>query len=254
MGRTICVGDQHNSHRALVQCLERSNFDKKEDTLISLGDILDSSWPDAYECVEELISIPKLIAITGNHDVFFTEWLTHGLNPDRWLQGGYTTLASYCKHLDKQYWGKYSGYITSMIPEDIPQSHRDFFLKTQKLYHIDHKNRFFVHGGFDRTQFVDYLAITNPSDFYWNRGLWNQARSCTGTQKLKTANEFSEIYIGHTTVESFSNVPVTIGGVTNMDTGAGFGGCLSFQDVETKEIWQSDLCTDLYPEISHKRR
>ena len=39
--RTLVIGDVHGNHRGLLQCLERSGFDKENDTLISLGDVAD---------------------------------------------------------------------------------------------------------------------------------------------------------------------------------------------------------------------
>jgi len=41
MGRTLVIGDIHGAYKALVQCLERSGFDKEKDTLITIGDVCD---------------------------------------------------------------------------------------------------------------------------------------------------------------------------------------------------------------------
>lgn len=245
--RIFCMGDIHGAHKALKQCLERSNFDYENDTLIQLGDVCDG-WSEVYECVEELLKIKNLIAIKGNHDDWFLDFIKYGQHGVNWQQGGLGTLKSYCKNLDKEWNPTFAGYITNLIVEDIPETHREFF-KNQKLYHIDYKNRFFVHGGFDRTQFVDYLAVTAPHDFYWDRELWEKAQSCIGNQKLKTANEFSEIFIGHTATEfTYKDCkPVSRGGVTNLDQGAGWSGKLTMMNIDTKEYLQSDNVKDLYP-------
>jgi Calcineurin-like phosphoesterase. len=68
-GKTFVVGDIHGAHKALVQVLERSGFDKENDLLITLGDIADG-WSEVYEVVEELLTIKHRIDIIGNHD----EW------------------------------------------------------------------------------------------------------------------------------------------------------------------------------------
>ena len=47
MGRRIVCGDIHGAHLALLQCLERSNFDFENDTLILIGDVVDG-WPYVY--------------------------------------------------------------------------------------------------------------------------------------------------------------------------------------------------------------
>jgi serine/threonine protein phosphatase 1 len=54
--KTFVIGDIHGNYRALLQCLERSGFNKEIDTLIQLGDVADG-WSETAECVEELLRI-----------------------------------------------------------------------------------------------------------------------------------------------------------------------------------------------------
>lgn len=254
MGRIFVMGDIHGAYKALLQCLERSGFNKEEDTLIQLGDVADG-WGEVYECVDELLSIKKLISIKGNHDDWFLDWLTLGNHPTHWLQGGEGTLKSYCKNTGAVFHGTdHGGYKTSLNKAIIPTSHIKFFTE-QKLYHIDHENRFFVHGGFNRTLFVDYVAVIAPYDFYWNRDLWRQACSCAPTQNLKTANEFKEVFIGHTATVNLDKElkPVYKGGVWNLDQGAGWYGKLTIMNVDTHEYFQSDNVRDLYPDEIGRR-
>lgn len=241
--RTFVMGDIHGSYRALLQCLERSGFDKEKDTLIQLGDVADG-WQEVYECVEELLTIKNLISIKGNHDEWVSEWIKTNSHACSWLQGGEATLKSYCKHLDKEYVGRMGGYTTSLLDTDLPMNHRDFFLK-QHLYYRDEENRLFIHGGFNRYQ---KLNSTPHHDYYWNRSLWHQALSCGDGVKLKTEDNFLEIFIGHTTTMMWStDKPMNSGGVWNLDTGAGYKGKLTIMNVETKEYFQSDNVQDLYP-------
>lgn len=265
---TYVIGDIHGGYKALVQCLERSDFDKEEDTLICLGDVCDG-WSEVYECVEELLTINNLICLKGNHDDSFNDWIKYGLHPWNWLQGGDGTLTSYCKNLNKEMFIGTNSFKTDLNPGDLPESHIKFF-QNQILYYIDHKNRMFVHGGFDRNDYVSNLKITNPTDFYWDRKLWNQALSCKN-DKLKTADDFTEIFIGHTTTMNWladgrfkhlrdeSNpegkritYPIESGGIWNLDTGGGFAGKLTIMNVDTKEYFQSDYLPTLY--INEKGR
>lgn len=247
--KTFVMGDIHGAYKALKQCLERSNFDYEKDTLIQLGDICDG-WNEVYDCVEELSTIKNLILITGNHDTWFIEWLRTGNHSVRWLQGGDGTLISYCTKLGKEYFPKMSGYITNLLPIDLPLSHKKFF-DEQKLYYVDFKNRMFVHGGFNRLDYVDYLEHINPMDFYWNREMWNEALSCSKGVKLKTANEFNEVFIGHTSTTFWkTDKPMNSGGVWNLDTGASWSGKLTIMDVNTKEYWQSDNVRELYNNLN----
>jgi serine/threonine protein phosphatase 1 len=59
---------------------------------------------------------------------------------------------------------------------------------------------------------------------------------------------YKEIYIGHTpTINYFKMHPMNAVNVWNIDTGAAFTGKLSIIDIDTKEIYQSDILKDLYP-------
>ncbi len=250
MTKTFAIGDLHGCHKALVQCLERSEFNKESDTLITLGDIVDG-WSQVYECVDELLTIKNRIDIKGNHCDWFNDFLTKGTHPCHWLQGGIGTLKSYCNNTGAIYHGTdHGGYRTSLNNAIIPSSHIEFF-KNQKLYYLDHNNRFYVHGGFDRRQYIDYLTATQAYDFYWDRDLWNQALSCAEGVKLKTNDNFKEIFIGHTQtchLDKNECKPINSGGVYNLDQGCGWSGKLTIMNVDTKEYFQSDYVKELYPD------
>jgi serine/threonine protein phosphatase 1 len=149
ISKIYALGDIHNNYRALKQVLKKAKFDYENDTLISLGDIVDGGVEGTYECVEELLKIKNLIPIKGNHDEWFLRWLNSGTHPDNWIQGGYTTARSYLKIIGKEDL-KYFGYLTALLPSDIPLTHWKFFA-SQRLYYVDDKDRCFVHGGFETT-------------------------------------------------------------------------------------------------------
>jgi serine/threonine protein phosphatase 1 len=262
--RVFCLGDIHGGYKALLQCLERSNFNKEEDTLIQLGDICDG-WSEVYECVEELLTIKNLIAIKGNHDDWFNEFLTKQFHPCHWMQGGEGTLKSYCNALDKTWYGTDTrGYITSLLDTDIPESHRNFF-KNQLKYYKDKNDNLFVHGGFNRHELLkdqtyDYI-------FWWDRDLWMQALSVKNLEeqnsellelnqfkpKFKIKEPVKEIFIGHTTTMNWkTDKPMNAANIWNLDTGCGFKGKLTIMNVDTKEYYQSDDLQELY--INEKGR
>ncbi|MBT2561284.1 metallophosphoesterase [Pedobacter sp. ISL-68] len=252
MKRIMVMGDIHGAFNALAQCLERSGFDYENDILIQLGDITDG-YPHVYECVEELLKIKNLIAIIGNHDAWFMEFINSDFHPYYWGYGGKGTLISYLKNCCKEgiYFATGSGFKTSLVSKDIPQTHKDFF-NNQMLYHIDKKRRCFVHAGFNR-----YLSFgeQREADYYWDRSLWNQALEHKATSNKKEhfeiATNFREIYIGHSpTTRWGQNKPMKAYNIINMDTGAGHSGRLTILDVDSKEFWQSDSVEELYIEIS----
>ena len=249
MMRTFVCGDIHGAYKALKQCLERSGFNKEEDTLIQLGDVVDG-WSEVYECVEELLSIPNLIAIKGNHDEWFNEFLTVGIHSQAWLQGGEGTLKSYCNHCDSKYTPRMGGFTSNLNNAFIPKSHIDFF-KKQVYYYIDDKNRCFVHGGFNRHYSLKEQNFNHV--FWWDRDLWLQALSFEAMSNnsfaFKMADKFKEVFIGHTaTINWNTDKPMRAANVWNLDTGGGFKGKLTIMDVDTKEYWQSDFANQLYPD------
>lgn len=248
---TYVMGDFHGAYKAVLQCFERSGFDAENDMLIQLGDITDGA-PEVYECVDELLKIRHLIAIKGNHDDWFDEFIKTDFHPYFWQYGGIGTLISYLGHAGKngQYRASSMGYKSSLEARDIPKAHQDFFDK-QRLYYIDDDNRLFVHAGFKRN--IPF-SRQDPSDFYWDRTLWQHALGYYSPvpnipeQDDPVNNEpFKEIFIGHTpTTNLDADIPLRALNIFNLDTGAGHSGKLTIMNVETKEFWQSDSIAQLY--------
>jgi serine/threonine protein phosphatase 1 len=245
------MGDIHGAYKAMVQCLERSGFDTASDLLIQLGDVTDG-YPEVYKCVEALLKIPNLIPLKGNHDDWFDEFCKTDFHPYFWTYGGKGTLVSYLDHAGKKngFRASANGYKTSLGSADVPQTHKDFF-NTQRLYHVDKRNRCFVHAGFNRHL---PLSRQRKEDFYWDRSLWTEAlnihthqRHAVSNKEFLTGTHFSEIYIGHTPTTKFgTDQPMRALNILNLDTGAGHAGRLSIMDIDTKKFWQSDPVTELY--------
>ena len=220
--RTFCTADIHGGYKALIQCLERSQFNYDDDTLIVLGDVVDG-WPETPQCIEELLKIKNLIYIMGNHDAWADRWLRLGIRELNWtMQGGQATIDAYIRN------------------PDLLIQHREFF--TIKPYkYIDDKNRLFIHGGIIKGLDIDKHTV---GDLMWDRSLVQRALQ----KGFRRDKRFTEIYIGHTSIWRHSHEPMIKGNVVMMDTGGGWDGKLSIMDIDTKEFWQSDKVSDLYPE------
>lgn len=254
--RTFVMGDIHGGYLALLQCLRRSDFQYDRDTLIQLGDITDG-YMDVFACVEELLKIRHLIAIKGNHDDWFLEFLQTDMHPRIWTQGGEGTLRSYLLAAGKEDLIPVAGYIhpLSLSPYDVPATHRHFF-EHQRLYYIDDNNNCFVHAGFDRQE---SFYLQEASTYYWDRQLWLEALSWQATNKnkkkagaFKMVTPFREIFIGHTrTLIWDTDKPMKAANIYDMDTGGGGGGRLTMMNIHTKEIFQSDPVSALY-QISYR--
>jgi len=225
--RKFVIGDIHGTHKALMQCLERSSFNRSKDLLISLGDVCDRG-PEVRQVIDEFLAIKNLIFILGNHDAWTLDWFEKGAQPQMWLaQGGLETMSSYGGSPDK---------------EGAPPAEHIQFLKDAHYWHVD-DNRLFVHGGF-KPEIP--LSKTNPEVFIWDRELLQIALE----YPQKKLTPFKEVFVGHTPTmslpPSYGMEPVHGNDVWGIDTGAGCGGCLTIMDVETKEYWQSDLISKIY--------
>lgn len=225
--KKYAIGDIHGCYDKLISCLRAVNFDYENDLLIQLGDIVDRG-PDTYKCVEELLKIKNLIAIQGNHDEC---WLNSILskqieNGQLWKFGALQT---------------YQSYLDVGIK---PEVHLDFF-KKQVKYYIDEKNRYFVHGGFNR-----HYPINEQLDetvYTWDRDLFLQAMSYENMNEearkypFKINGKPSEVFIGHSPTNQWDiTTPINVCNIWNLDTGAGKweNGLLTIMNIETKEYKQ----------------
>jgi len=234
--RTFAIGDIHGGLKAVIQLLEKLNV-TKDDTLIFLGDYVDG-WSQSAQVIEYLIEFSKshrCIFVKGNHDIWCEDWLrTNNADPVWLLHGGKGTVESY----------------NSML-ETKKKAHLTFFLQ-MKPYYIDSKNRLFIHAGFTSMHGVERENFKD--NFYYDRTLWEMAVTMDKTitedsnkypDRLK---HYKEIYIGHTpTIRYNSPTPINCVNVWNVDTGAAFTGKLSAIDVDTKQVYQTDVLQTLYP-------
>jgi len=230
-GRTLVLGDVHGGHRALIQVLERCNFDPAGDRVVFLGDVADG-WPETPACIDELLRIPNLVHLLGNHDAWLLQWLREPYPPPYWLeQGGQATIDAYCGTRCK-----------------VPFAHLRY-LETARHWFQD-GDRMFVHAGWD-WYFNPHPAKADPDELIWDRDMWKTAV----LRKTGQLTMFREVFIGHsTTTRAGSTVPLQRCEIWNVDTGGGFEGRLSILDADTKEYWQSDVVAELYPEHAGRRR
>ena len=237
--RKLVLGDVHGGLKAFEQVLERSGFNNETDQLISLGDIVDG-WGESFECVDRLLKIKNMIAIKGNHDDWWKDFMQGSPHPANFGHGGRATFNSYKKHeQDGVRW---------------PTSHYVFF-QNQIPYYKDEDDNLFIHGGFNRHLL---LSEQRPDIYWWDRDLFLAALSFESSNskrnqeqgdvlRFKYKETFNNIFIGHTpTINWNTDKPMKAANVWNIDTGAAFTGKLTLMDVDTKEYWQSDPVRDLY--------
>jgi serine/threonine protein phosphatase 1 len=237
--KKFVIGDIHGGLKALLQVLKKINCDEN-DTLIFLGDYVDG-WSESPAVLDFLIELQKkqpCVFIRGNHDELLLDWLL-GNN----------------ENIDEKLWFQHGGEATVLSYQNINAETKEKhiqFLQSLQDYHLDDKNRLFIHAGFTNMKGVEH-EFFKPL-FYWDRTLWETALAID-SQLSKDAityplrlKIYNEIFIGHTPVTKIDEtIPVNKACVWNVDTGAAFKGKLTIMDVDSKEFWQSDSLPDLYP-------
>jgi len=221
--RTFVIGDIHGAYKALLQCFDRSRFDRKKDRLIVIGDVCDG-YPEVRQCIDELLKVKHCDLVIGNHDMWALDWALRGDKPEIWTsQGGDNTIRSYGGG-------------------PMPKSHVDF-LKNGQLW-IEIEDQVFVHGGFNPDI---SLSSHSAEALVWDRKLLDMAWKRHTAGRACQFGRYKDIFVGHTTTEFYNSLkPIHACNVWAIDTGAGWSGKLTIMDIDTKEYWQSDLCPDLY--------
>ena len=200
------MGDLHGAYKAMMQCLERSDFDYRADRLIFLGDVADG-WPEVPQCIEEFLKIENRIILKGNHDIWFENFLRSEDAPEHWLiQGGLITRQSYEEKKDS-------------IPRHLK------FIETALPYYLDAHNRLFVHAGFNPDLPVE-RTDSPDEDYYWTRSVFKRSFDKPVMPEL-----YPEIFIGHPPTRGISDKPVHNHNVWLMDQGAAWEGRLSMMEM-----------------------
>lgn len=234
--KTVAIGDIHGGLKGLKQLLNTLNL-SENDHLIFLGDYVDG-WSESAQVIDYLLELSKTqncIFIKGNHDAWCEDWLRTQKADAVWLNhGGEGTVKSY------------SGFSN-----EEKETHLNFF-EQMKLYHLDAKNRLFIHAGFTSMHGVEKEA--SEKTFYFDRTLWEMA--LTMDKRIEKNSElypkrlmhYNEIYIGHTPTINFNSYePMNAVNVWDVDTGAAFYGKLSAIDIDSKQVYQTEKLMELYP-------
>lgn len=196
--------------------MQRSGFNAREDRLICLGDVCDRG-KDVKQVFDTLLGLKHLVYILGNHDYWAREWALSGKVSRDWLfQGGETTMASY--------------------PDGLPKAHLN--LLQQACNYFEEEGRLFVHGGIQPDVPLEEQSLET---FLWDRSLIYHALEKEKKGDHHPCTSFREVFVGHTPTINFnSSYPIHACEIWLLDTGAGWGGPVTFMELESKEIFQSD--------------
>lgn len=222
--RTIIIGDIHGCYQELVKLLEKVNYDKKADRLISLGDLMDRG-KQSYEVFDLFRSLKKevgdrCIIIRGNHeDMMMRAALDPGESPLWRSNGGSKTIKSFYRYNTRffrhTYWFKkytvltwedenfqccHAGLENSEITENLPEV---LMWDRERISQNDYGGRLTI------------IGHTPIEDVTWYAG----------------DGETEEILPEHT----WLTLPKT--GLICLDTGCVFGYKLTAMVIEEKKYW-----------------
>ncbi|EZH65451.1 hypothetical protein DH09_17650 [Bacillaceae bacterium JMAK1] len=214
--KAFVIGDLHGCYDELQQLLEHWNRD--EEILVFLGDYIDRG-PKSLQVVQYVMELQKqsddVIALKGNHEDMFLDWMSSE-QVERFLRnGGVQTLDSMIEQSETFEEGSYAAFRT-IIEEEFNEELQ--FLK-QLPHFYEWGEYLFVHAGID----VDKeLVDQTKEDYLWIREPFHDGHN----RSDKT------IVFGHTPVQRlhedqrdeawFSECKTKIG----IDGGAVFGGPL----------------------------
>lgn len=253
MGRRLIIGDLHGSYKALLQCLERSGFCPEEDSLYSVGDIADG-YPDVYECLSFLKSLPLFHPVIGNHDVWLQNWLSSGSAPRIWTaQGGSRSIASFERNSiskderrDIASWMRIWPYAISLDDAAIMHGGPGFSLSDDDIEELAAMERPLMEPASDEY----HMPSRKADSVLWDRDYFRCSRydEETGSRhRIGPWSESRQLFTGHTEYGSTRPFISRMHRFVNLDTMAGSYGCLTIMDMDTFEYWQSDLSSRLYP-------
>lgn len=215
--RTYCISDIHGMYDEFCDLLELISFSPGEDRLFLLGDYIDRG-PKSKQVVQkvrELVERQQAVAIRGNHDEMFLEFLDEE-DPkkiDRFLRnGGKATIKSclgkdwFAQEADEDFLEKTRRALTERFPEDIA------FIRQLPYFH-ETDTQIFVHAGINPA--CDDWKETPSSEMIWIRDAFYHQP----TRQSRT------VIFGHTTCDTLHEKPeVWFGeGKIGIDGGCTFG-------------------------------
>lgn len=243
------IGDIHGQSAALDRALALITADGGGDAqIVCVGDYTDRG-PDSRGVLDTLIAGQRdgrrSTYLMGNHDRFFTRFVTEGRQHDprvasgiSWLNprlGGNTTLASYgitgepvltraadgleyCQHYQRGDNLIPIADIQAEAQAAVPQAHLDFLQGLPLTYQTD--DLLFVHAGLAPGVPLDAQDV---EDLLWIRGDW----------LIDPRDHGALVVHGHTALDN----PQHHGNRLNIDGGAGYGRPLHPVLIAGRDAW-----------------
>ena len=209
MRRTFVIGDIHGCYKTLLAMLTKISPDPADDVLVFLGDYIDRG-PDSQKVIAELLQLrnkfANFIALKGNHEQMFLDFLV-GRDQDLYLMmGGGQTLKSY--GLKKEW--------SPECKDRIPPDHLTFI--NELFTYWENGEYIYTHAGL---QPGIHVSQQSPDWLLWARKRFVDSDYNFGKR----------VIFGHTPFAT----PRIESNKIGIDTGAVFGGrltCLILPQIE----------------------
>lgn len=222
--RTIVIGDIHGCYQELLKLLEKVKFNKNEDRLISLGDLMDRG-KYSYEVFDFFRQLKnekedRCVIIRGNHEQMMIDAAVAPEERSLWKSnGGRKTIRSFFRHKSIVY--QYAGW----------------FRNNTVLYYEDERFQC-VHAGLDQEK----PAENFPETLLWDRRRIEQNDYCgkltiVGHTPIADAAYFAGDERTIKILPECKKMILPDTGLICIDTGCVFGYRLSAAVIEDGEFW-----------------
>ena len=208
--RVFAVGDIHGEITKLNEKLVEIGFDKNEDLLFSVGDLIDRG-EDSLACLELLKGEPWFFAVQGNHeDLMINSVLRKDGNYiSCWLQNG----GQWYFDLNQE---------DRMHANDLVKLAAELPLIIE-INQNGHKT-VICHADYPLDEYTGELELDYAHDVIWSRDRINTIKQHSVSKPIKGADLF---VFGHTPLRR----PLLLDNCAWIDTGAVFGKELSIIEI-----------------------
>lgn len=186
--RILAISDIHGCYNEFKELLSLVEYDSKVDQLVLIGDYMDRgrNSKDVIYFVKELVTECNAIALKGNHDKMFCDWLDDPIGQrERYFRNGaLETIRSFLGEIHIE-GAEDESYL--MWAKEILESHEEIVTFMKQLpYFYETDDYIFVHAGINPVH--EDWKMTSEHELVWIR-----------VPFLKADHSFNQTFIhGHT--------------------------------------------------------
>jgi serine/threonine protein phosphatase 1 len=210
--RILIVGDVHGCLDELLFCLEKLNWNKETDLLVSVGDLIDRG-PKSAETLD--FAHEHIECVLGNHDSFMVDAITGYGDVNTWaVNGGMWAL----KDEAKQHYVSANNHGSWLLSLPIAL---EIELDTKELVGVIHAEV--------PTNINDWDLFTRmlSNNRIVQSAIWGRSRIKNDTIN-NHINGLKNLFVGHTVVPK----PQLLGNIWYLDTGCVFYNKMTFAVIE----------------------